>query len=183
MLRKACIPVIHTYIHVYTYIPIYIPMYMHTHLSAELWKYIASSCLGARIFFLKFQKEKTNQMHLCLWEITIALSPNFNTAKTLTKQKSWVFQMSNMRLQTQVSLSEVYWRNAWPLLYLPVLCFLPLLDNRLTFLFRVETVKLVFQHQQSVCWILSLYLLTWKKKIPITFWISSHFNAVQNSQK
>lgn len=75
--------------------------------------------------------------------------------------------MSNMRLQMQMSLSKVYWRNAWPLLYLPVPCFLPLLDNRLTFLFRVESIKLVFQHHQSACWILSLYLLTWKKKSPL----------------
>lgn len=68
-----------------------------------------------------------------------------------------------MRLQMQVSPSKVYWRYAWPLLYLLVPCFLPLLDNRLTFLFRAESIKLVFQHHQSACWILSLYLLTWKK--------------------
>lgn len=66
----------------------------------------------------------------------------------------------------KVSLPKVCWRNAWPLLYLPILCFLLLSDNRLTFLFRSETVKLVFQHHQPVCWILSLYLLTWKKKNP-----------------
>lgn len=177
------------YIHVYTYTYICTYIYVYTFINWTMKIYClvlkdltVSSCLGARIF-LKFQKEKTVQTRLCLWEITVILILNFNIAETLTKQKSRVSPMSNMRLQMQVSLSKVCWRNAWPLLYLPVPCFLPVLDNRLTFLFRAESIKLVFQHHQSACWILSLYLLTWKKKIPITFWISSHFNAVQNSQK
>lgn len=62
-----------------------------------------------------------------------------------------------------MSLSNVYWRKAWTLLCLTVPYFLTLLDNSLTFLLRAESMKLVFQHHQSACWILSLYLLTWKK--------------------
>lgn len=130
------------------------------------------------LFFFKFQKEEKIQTHLCSWEINIILILYFSMAKSLTKLKSCVSQTPNAS-----EYSKVYWRNAWPLLYLPIPCFLLLSDNRLTFLFRFETVKLVFQHHQPVCWILSLYLVTWKKKIPVTFWISSHFNAVQNSQK